>query len=115
MIKKCVLCEVEFNISTQRRYCYSCVPQKWDEKGYASTIKRTMKKKAVDLRGGKCERCGYDKYVGALQFHHIDPSSKDFRLGDGYTHSWEDFLNESNKCQLLCANCHAELHFEELP
>lgn len=113
MIKKCIICELDFEISTQRKYCYNCVPENWNEKGYASSIKRAMKRKAVNLRGGGCEICGYHKYIGALQFHHLDPSEKSFRLGDGYTHSWEDFLNETTKCQLLCANCHAELHSEE--
>lgn len=37
-----------------------------------------LKKWAVEYKGGKCENCGYDKFIGALDFHHIDSSDKDF-------------------------------------
>ena len=35
------------------------------------------KQKAVDYKGGKCVACSYDKYIGALEFHHINPEEKD--------------------------------------
>jgi hypothetical protein len=71
-----------------------------------------MKKEAIKRRGGRCEKCGYDKCIAALQFHHRDPSTKSFGLScSGVTHSWQDFWAEAVKCDLLCANCHAEVHF----
>lgn len=63
---------------------------------------------SVQLLGGKCSRCGYNKCYRALQFHHIDPSKKLFGLCDGHTRSWEKHKEELMKCILLCANCHAE-------
>jgi hypothetical protein len=33
---------------------------------------------AVVYKGGKCQCCGYNKYIGALEFHHVDPEQKDF-------------------------------------
>lgn len=72
-----------------------------------------MKYRAVELKGGKCEICGYNKCIAALEFHHKDPSQKEFRLGDGYGRTFEDFLKEVDKCMLICANCHAELHYLE--
>ena len=73
--------------------------------------RRELKVKAVEYKGGKCERCGYDKYVGALQFHHLDPAEKDFGIGHrGYTASWDKVKAELDKCAILCANCHAEEH-----
>ena len=113
MIKKCPLCEKEFETKTQRKYCPECIPLKWSDKGYMSLLRSKMKQKAVDLRGGKCEICGYDKCIAALEFHHIDPSQKEFRLGDGYGRTLEDFLKETDKCMLICADCHAELHYKE--
>lgn len=60
-------------------------------------------------RGGKCEHCGYDKYLGALDFHHCDPSKKDFTIGDK-KYKLKDCIEETKKCILICSNCHRELH-----
>ncbi|MEN9390090.1 MAG: hypothetical protein RLZZ283_190 [Candidatus Parcubacteria bacterium] len=66
---------------------------------------------AVDHAGGKCQVCGYSRSIRALTFHHRDPSKKDFGLSDrGLTRSWAKTLAEIDKCILLCANCHAEVH-----
>jgi len=71
-----------------------------------------MKKRAIELRGGKCEKCGYNKCIEALQFHHRNPEEKSFGLSQsGNTRSWQEYLNEVMKCDLLCANCHAEEHY----
>lgn len=35
---------------------------------------------AVAYKGGKCQCCGYNKYIGALKFHHVDPAQKDFGI-----------------------------------
>ena len=60
---------------------------------------------------GKCERCGYSKCVDALDFHHLDPKSKDFNISkNGNTRSWEEIKKELDKCIMLCANCHREEH-----
>lgn len=71
------------------------------------------KEKAVEYKGGCCEKCGYNKYIGALQFHHIDPKEKDPNWERFKNRKFDDkFKNELNKCMLLCANCHAEIHYE---
>ncbi len=65
----------------------------------------------VKYKGGKCVICGYDKSVEALEFHHIDEKKKLFGIsGQGLTRSWERVRKEADKCILLCANCHRELH-----
>ena len=70
-----------------------------------------VKELAVEYKGGKCIKCGYNKYVGALEFHHLDPSQKDFAIASkGYTRSWEKIKEELDKCILLCSNCHREEH-----
>jgi 5-methylcytosine-specific restriction endonuclease McrA len=69
-----------------------------------------IKQMAVEYKGGKCEKCGYNKYIGALEFHHIN-GEKDFGIGaKGYTRSWEKVKEELDKCELLCSNCHKEEH-----
>lgn len=70
-----------------------------------------LKFKAVEYKGGKCEICGYDRNYSALEFHHLDPTQKDFGIAaDGYSKSWEHTKEELDKCILVCANCHRELH-----
>ena len=75
-----------------------------------SKRRRKLKSMAIEYKGGVCQICGYSKYQGALDLHHIDPSEKDFSLGHkGYTRSWERIKEELDKCVLLCATCHREV------
>ena len=69
------------------------------------------KKILVEYKGGKCEICGYDKSISALEFHHKNPNEKEFGIGHkGYTRSIEKNKQEVDKCILVCANCHREIH-----
>jgi hypothetical protein len=75
-----------------------------------SAWRRRAKQKLVDEAGGRCQICGYERYLGALQFHHLDPSRKEFSLSRrGCTRSFAELKAEAAKCALLCANCHAEI------
>jgi len=65
----------------------------------------------VEYKGGKCNLCGYKKSIEALELHHLDKKKKDFGISaDGLTRSWEKVKKEAEKCMLVCANCHRELH-----
>lgn len=80
--------------------------------------RRRVKQRLVAAAGGCCVICKYDRYVGALHFHHVDPATKRLQLGGrGLTHAWNILLDEASKCVLLCANCHAEVEagIAELP
>jgi predicted HNH restriction endonuclease len=79
-------------------------------------VERWVKRKldAIAYKGGSCQVCGYDKYYGALQFHHRDPSKKDVVWTKLRLRSWEKITAELDKCDLLCANCHAEVHQKDL-
>ena len=70
----------------------------------------SKKKRAIEHKGGKCVECGYDKYYGALEFHHIDPTKKDFQISTNLSRAWEKLKKELDKCILVCSNCHRELH-----
>ena len=73
---------------------------------------------AIDYKGGKCVFCGYDKCIQSLELHHFNSTEKDFGISDkGYTRSWERVKKEIDKCILICANCHRELHagIKQLP
>ena len=72
--------------------------------------RRTLKRKLVDEAGGCCLICGYSRYVGALEFHHLDPSQKRHQISwNGVTQSLATLRAEARKCVLLCSNCHAEV------
>jgi 5-methylcytosine-specific restriction endonuclease McrA len=67
-----------------------------------------LRKKMLDfLSCRNCLICGEADPV-VLEFDHIDPSQKDFSISVGIVKvfSWERILEEINKCQILCANCH---------
>lgn len=72
--------------------------------------RRKMKLRAVGYLGGKCEECGYFKCLEAMEFHHRDPTQKDFHLSEGNYRCWGKVKVEVDKCRLLCANCHREHH-----
>ncbi len=65
----------------------------------------------IDYKGGKCILCGYCKCDSALEFHHIDPTKKDFSISNSNKRELtEGIKQELDKCVLLCANCHREVH-----
>lgn len=74
--------------------------------------RKNFKTQLVNLCGGKCELCGYNKTLSSLDFHHIDKNTKKFGISNGYYHSKakEEILKEVKKCVLLCSNCHHEVH-----
>lgn len=111
----CPVCCNEFTTTNPSRiYCFNCSPQGLDRADAIRLKKRIIKHKLIEYKGGKCERCGYDKCEGALQFHHRDHSQKEFTIAEVNVNnlfSMQDLFNEVDKCDLLCANCHAEEHY----
>jgi len=99
----------------QNKYCSAeCIPKKSkeeyksDHRNNVSNLRKRMKEKAISLMGGECQICKYNKCSRALHFHHINPEEKDFNIS--LASSWEKAKSELDKCVLLCANCHAEVH-----
>jgi hypothetical protein len=71
--------------------------------------KKKKKIELVEYKGGKCEKCGYNKCIEALEFHHKDPTQKDFNVS-AHSYSSKRMKDEADKCLLLCSNCHREEH-----
>jgi 5-methylcytosine-specific restriction endonuclease McrA len=75
-----------------------------------SERRRRLKEVLVAEAGGRCQLCGYDRSVAALEFHHVDPATKAFGLAvGGLTRGLAACREEAAKCVLLCSNCHAEV------
>jgi DNA-binding transcriptional ArsR family regulator len=73
-----------------------------------SNWRRRAKLCLIEECGGACAVCGFDDAPAALEFHHLDPSTKSFGLAArGLTRSYARLREEASKCVLLCANCHA--------
>lgn len=95
--------------------------KKWYQKNKEKTLKQVADRKKQIYQiyyqykaTLKCEQCG-ENHPATLQFHHIDPNSKTDEIGAmvGRGLAWDTILEEIKKCQVLCANCHAKLHWDE--
>ena len=114
-MKKCITCKEEKPIEEfyeskgrRRNDCKTCLlalqKRRW----------RDRKKKAVDLFGGECTVCGYNKNIAAFDFHHLDPSEKEYNWNTLKCRPWNEVIAELKKCTLLCKNCHSEIHHPEM-
>ena len=74
-----------------------------------SEYRVNVKQRLIDYKGGKCQVCGYNRCINALEFHHINPKEKDFTISGG-TKSFNTLKLEVDKCILVCSNCHREIH-----
>lgn len=121
---KCLICNKDFDTLPNgqgRKYCFDCSPsyKHGDNKERAiaiTNIRHAIKRQLIIYKGGKCSKCGYSKCIAALQFHHTDATVKDFDLSTQYNGGHIDMdklYAEADKCELLCANCHAEEHFAD--
>jgi hypothetical protein len=63
-------------------------------------------------RGTQCARCSYGRNSAALTWHHRVPEDErfDLDLRAFSNRSMAELEAEAAKCDLLCANCHAEVH-----
>jgi len=97
----CKICNKEFYNKNAAHECPTCRNKK---------VRNKRKEYALEYKGGCCCKCGYNKCHKALTFHHINPEEKDMTLSANWEKSFDRVKKELDKCILLCANCHAELH-----
>jgi hypothetical protein len=85
--------------------------QKNNHLQYQYSRRQKKMKELLEIYGSKCSVCGYDKCTRALHFHHLDKKTKKIELNvrNILSFKWSEILDEANKCQLVCANCHAEI------
>jgi hypothetical protein len=88
----------------------------------AAYFKDNARRRAHEIRdfirqqkeGLSCKRCG-NTDIRVLDFHHLDKDGKDGGLSYAKSKGWskERILREIAKCEVLCANCHRIVHWEE--
>lgn len=86
-----------------------------DKKNSSAALKiqkRKLKARLVEFFGGKCITCGIEDDPCIYDFHHRDPTEKDFEIARlvARTRDWGTVLKEAQKCDLLCSNCHRKIH-----
>jgi len=85
---------------------------------YEYQVMRSLKRKLhlITLSGGKCQKCGYNKNLAAFDFHHKNQETKKFQLDQRSlsNSSMKSIMEEFEKCEVLCSNCHREHHSPDL-
>lgn len=82
---------------------------------YYQQVKQRFLFRLTEIFGNlQCTVCKYDRNLAALEFHHVDHKTKDVSLSRLQTASFERLKQEAEKCVVLCANCHREVHYPEL-
>ena len=114
--KQCKVCDAEFVTSdSKREYCYNCAPYGLNVTDAMRTKKRALKNELLKYKGCTCIKCGHDD-KDVLQLHHRDPSQKEFTFSDinlnDTNFSMDKMREEADKCDVLCANCHCEVHYD---
>jgi hypothetical protein len=88
-------------------YCRKCT----NDNRYS--IIKHHKLTIIQEHGGCCTKCGYNRNISALEFHHIEPEHKDFHFSNTKTTNIDKIRAEMGKCILVCANCHREIHYPQ--
>lgn len=89
-------------VKVHKSDCKDCANKKWRarrEEMFSRLVKEW-----------KCSVCGYARCERALEFHHVEQHEKDFLISAQYTIAFERLKKELEKCVLVCANCHREIH-----
>lgn len=102
---KCLACAAE----EYKKYVRKDRPA-YNEKTRNRRLARKIR--AIEYKGGVCSACGNSFHPAAMDFHHLDPTTKDKDPGLMMSTSDEVLFKELDKCILLCANCHRIFHYE---
>ena len=117
----CIKCRKTYtNTQGLGRHAKMCgIKPPFDKKKYdaerVSEFRKRRKLKLIEMKGGKCQRCGFECDIpDVYALHHRDPSQKDpnFKRMLANNHKFEKILAEAEKCDLLCHNCHSIVHWE---
>ena len=68
-------------------------------------FRHRQRERCIAYLGGCCVRCGTTENI---EFDHIEPGSKSFRISQKIQFPLKYLKSELDKCQLLCTQCHLE-------
>jgi len=112
ILTNCTICGSSLS-GRQKMFCSVNCKNK-SHQSYQAQKKRGINRKLELVRksGGACSICGYKKNLSSLTFHHSPGSAKEFNLDTRSlsNRTLKKVIVELKKCQLVCNNCHAELH-----
>lgn len=107
---KCKNCDNDL-IGLQKLYCSIKCKNKSHQSYDQQQLRGHLRKnELVKLFGGKCTICDYSKNFAALAFHHLRDKEFGLDLRSLSNRTWDSILAEAKKCQLVCSNCHLEIH-----
>lgn len=127
-MKHCPECDAtksldEFSVRSKSKdgrqpWCKACSTSSFksyykdNPQSYRSRAKKVYQEADATLRELKTNKACMDCKVAhpyyVLQFDHRDPSVKLGNVGDLRGHGKQKVLDEVQKCDLVCSNCHAE-------
>ncbi len=110
-MKTCKVCNKPLT-GRQTHFCSIECKNYYHQGFYPTQRARGIRRKLqlVEMLGGKCMRCGYDKNLAALTFHHTGEKNHALDMRSLSNRKIEKVMAEFSTCILLCANCHAEEH-----
>ena len=114
---KCLTCSKDLT-GRQTKFCSTICKQKNINSRHQNYKKQSdrglqVKKKLIEIVGGKCRNCGYNKNYSALCFHHTHGKKFQLDIRKCANTKWETLLKEAQKCVVLCHNCHMEEHYPQ--
>lgn len=91
-----------------KKLYYAADPQVVIERGKAQRAR--LRQRVDEWKASGCAVCGYSRCIKALDAHHLHSKvALVSKLAAG-TSSLRRLNAELDKCIVLCANCHRELH-----
>lgn len=78
-----------------------------EQRAATKSLVRDKKTQLVEYKGGKCIDCGGVFSPCCYHFDHRDPFSKKAGIAKIIHRPLEELKTEADKCDLVCANCHA--------
>lgn len=120
--KKCLVCDNLLE-KQQLKFCsgackakdhYANVKRKNPNSTFSQNYRGIKRKAKIIMgKGGCCQKCGYDKNLSALQFHHTNEKNFNLDIRAFSNTSLERLEAEADLCIVLCGNCHAEHHYPQ--
>lgn len=114
-MKRCSKCDIEKDESQfyrkNKKRLQSMCKECFNE--YCIERWKKRKKEAINYMGGVCSDCNNSFHPAAFEFHHLNPSKKEYQWDKMRLISKDKMYTELDKCVMLCANCHRIRHADE--